>query len=179
MKMLQTILVCFCFLGAAQLASSQTKPASIPGFYNPATGKFTTHIESNAKAQPDASTGTNIFFREQFNITITNYDQPSSYQAVCTVTLASDDEGGYSETAAIPATASGGSWTCVVPILTLWKLQTPTTDSIYASVSVDIYSPTATPVAGYIPVYRESTQSLSLTQPGNAQTIVNNILFQL
>ncbi len=179
MKMSQVILVCICFLGAAQLASSQTKATAIPGFYDPTTGKFTTHIASGAKAQPDsAATGTSIFFREQFNITITNYDQPSSDQAVCSVSMSSDDAS-YSDSAAIVATPNGSGWTCVVPILTDWTLQTPTTALIYVSVSVDIYSPTATPVNGFFPSYRESSQSLTLVQPGNSQTVENAMAFSL
>jgi hypothetical protein len=182
MKMSQMFLVCVCFLGAAQLASSQTKATAIPGFYNPTTGKFTTHIDAGARAQPastPATTATPIFFREQFNITITNYDQPSSWQAVCSVSIGSDDEGGYGESAAVVATAVGSGWTCSVPILTLWMLQTPATDSIYADVSVDIYSPSATPVNGYYPAYRESDQSLTLPQPGNSQTVENAVAFSL
>jgi hypothetical protein len=183
MKLPQTFLVCLCLLGATQLALSQVKePAAhtIPGYLDPATGKFTTRIAPAATASKDAQaevTGTSIFFREDFQISVANYDQPGS-TAVCSVSMASSGDADYyydyEDEASVPATPTGGGFSCDVPVLTLWTLQTPTSDTITASVTVTIYSQT-TPV----PIYRSSTQSLSLAQPGNAQTVVNTVHFQI
>ena len=180
MRMPHAFLVCVCLLGATQLTWSQTKAAVIPGYYNPTTGDFSTHIASSATAQPDvqaALTGTSIFFREDFPIKITNYDQPASAQVVCSVTLILEgDANPFSEIAQAPAAYSGGTWSCDVPVLTLWTLKTPGTDAIIASVSVTIYSqisPTAPTIL------RESTQSFSLTVPANTATVENNVTFQL
>jgi hypothetical protein len=184
MRMSHAFLVCVCLLGATQLAWSQTKAAAIPGYYNPTTGEFTTHIASSARPQPNAEaalTGTSIFFREEFNITISNYDQPTTAQAVCIVTMYSfgDSNGStFGETASTPATLNGNTWTCDVPVLTLWTLQTPTTDSISATVAVDIYSSNST-VPGGLLLMRESSQSMTLAQPGNTQTAENSIFFHL
>lgn len=186
MKMPQTVLVCLCLLGATQLAKSQVKQSAahtIPGFLDPATGKFTTRIAPNVHKNDAAATGTSIFFREDFQISISNYDQPGT-TAVCEVSMSSyGDTIGvyYSEDESVAATAVGGGFTCDVPILTLWTLQTPTTDGIDAYVSVTIYTPGQTSPTTLAPtVYRSSTQSLpSLTQPTNGQTVVQTINFQL
>lgn len=179
MRMPHAFLVCVCLLGPTQLAWSQTKAAAIPGFYNPTTGEFTTHIASSATAQPAAVlTGTSIFFREDFPITITNYDQPAGAQVVCSVTMLSelDANGTFSEIASAPAVYSGGTWSCDVPVLTLWTLKTPATDEIIAGVSVTIYSQIS-PTAPTI--YRQSSQSYILTVPANTATVENPVSFQL
>lgn len=185
MKMSQAFLFCVCLLGATQFAWSQTKGATIPGFYNPTTREFTTRSASSAPAKPDTQTalaGSGVFFREQFNITIANYDQPSSDQAACSVSMDSygDSNGAsYHETASVPATSNGSGWTCEVPVLTLWTLESPTTDSISVTVDVYIYAPNQTAVDELLPNLRESEQSLTLSQPGNTQTVVNTLTFQL
>jgi len=181
MKLLQAFLVCLCLLGATQLAFSQVKePAvhTIPGFLDPTTGNFTTRIAHAPTATGDAQaevTGTSVFFRETFQISIVNYDQPGT-TAVCSVSMSSydDSNGFYEDDATVPATPSGSGFSCNVPLLTLWTLQTPATDMISASVTVTIYSQT-TPV----PIYRSSSQSLTLAQPGNTQTAVNTVKFQI
>ena len=169
MKMPHAFLVCVCLLGAGQLASSQTKAAAIPGYYNPTTGEFTTHIASGATAQPDvqaALTGTSIFFREDFPIKITNYDQPAGAQVVCTVTMIEegDANAGFSEIAQVAAVYSAGTWSCDVPVLTLWTLKTPATDTITAQVSVTIYSQISTTAPT---IFRQSNQTFLLTVPAN------------
>ena len=179
MRMPHAFLVCVCLLGATQLAWSQTKPTAIPGFYNPTTGEFTTHIASNATAQPQAApTGTSIFFREDFPITITNYDQPAGAQVVCSVImlLEGDANAGFADSASALAVYSGKTWSCDVPVLTLWTLATPATDRITANVSVTIYSQIS-PTAPTI--YRQSTQSFILTVPANTATVQNNVAFHL
>ena len=179
MRMPHAFLVCVCLLGATQLAWSQTKPTAIPGFYNPTTGEFTTHIASNATAQPQAAlTGTSIFFREDFPITITNYDQPAGAQVVCSVEIfeEGDANAGFSDSASVPAAYSGGTWSCDVPLLTLWTLKTPATDMISASVSVTIYSQLSSTAPT---IYRESSQSFTLTVPANTATVENHVAFEL
>lgn len=179
MRMPHAFLVCVCLLGATQLAWSQTKAATIPGYYNPTTGEFTTHVASSATAQPQAAlTGTSIFFREDFPITITNDDQPAGAQVVCSVEMfeVGDANGSFSEVASVAAVYSGGTWSCDVPVLTLWTLKTPTTDQIDASVSVTIYSQISTTAPT---IYRQSGQSFLLTVPANTQTVENNVSFQL
>lgn len=185
MRLPHALLLCVCLLGVTQLTWSQTKATAIPGYLNPSTGTFTTRVSSSATPQPDAEAalaGTGIFFREQFNITITNYDQPTSDLVACEVSMSSTGDSNSSyfhELEVVPATASGGNWTCSVPVLTLWTLQTPGSDSIYATVSVYIYAPGQTAVDGLLPSLRESDQSMILTQPGNTQTVMNNVSFQL
>ena len=183
MKLLHAFLVCICLLGATQLAWSQVKESAdhvIPGYLDPKTGKFTTQIASGAKAKPDAqATGAGVLFREQFDIAITNYDQPSGSTVVCSVGLNSygDAGGDYSETASVTATTTGTGFSCTVPVLALWTLQNPTMDTIEASISVSLYSGSSPSVLNL--TERTSTQSLSLTQPGNTQTVVNSINFTL
>lgn len=184
MKMTQAFLVCICVFGATKLASSQVKAptaAAIPGYLDPATGKFTTRIASAPTVPPDAQgqpavAGTSVFFREDFQIQIQNFDQPSNATVICSVEMTSFDANGYfSESASIPATVTGGGWSCDVPVLTQWTLQNPNSDTISATVSVMIYTQT-TP----LPVYRSSTQTLpSLTVPANTQTVVNSVSFKL
>jgi hypothetical protein len=184
MKMPQAFLVCACLLGATQLAWGQTaKPSvpQIPGYLDPTTGKFTTQVASNATVQPQAAlSGTSVFFREDFQVSIANFDQPTNSQVVCSVTMlsTSDSNGVFEELYSVPGTQTGSGWYCEVPVLTLWTLKTPATDTISASVAVTIYSqysPTTTPE-----VYRQSTQSLgTLSVPANTQTIVNSVSFQL
>jgi hypothetical protein len=178
MRMPHAFAVCVCLLGATPLIFSQTKAAAIPGYYNPATGEFTSHIASSAAAQPQAAyTGTSIFFREDFPITITNYDQPPGAQVVCAVSMFSvGDINAFSEIAEASAVYSGGTWSCDVPVLTLWTLRTPATDLISASVSVTIYSQISTTAPT---ILRQSTQGFSLTVPANTATVENNVSFQL
>jgi hypothetical protein len=184
-RMPHAYLICICLLGAAQLGSSQTQTAPIPGYYNPTTRQFATRLDPTAALHPDAQaaiTGSSVFFREQFNITITNYDQNPGDSAVCAVSIDSfgdTNSAGYHDTATTPATLSGNNWTCSVPILTLWTLQTPGTDSISVEVDVYIYPPNQTAVAGELPSLRESSQSMTLSQPANGQTVTNNVTFQL
>ena len=179
MKLPQAFLACFCLLGATQLAWSQVKEpgvSAIPGYLDPTTGKFTTRIapatQRNAQA---AVTGTSILFREDFQVSIANYDQPGS-TAVCSVYMSSggDANGTYEEEASVAASSVGGGFSCDVPVLTQWTLQTPGSDTIFASVTVSIYSQTSP-----VPIYRSSTQTLSLAQPGNTQTVVNSIAFKI
>jgi hypothetical protein len=179
MRMPHAFLACVCLLGATQPTWSQTKATTIPGYFNPATGEFTTHAASSAAATPQATlTGTSIFFREEFLITITNYDQPANAQAVCNVSISTADaNGGFEDTASVAAVSTGGGWSCDVPILTLWTLKNPTTDLIVAGASVTIYtqvSPTAPPL------YRTSVQpGLTLSVPANTATAVNSLSFSL
>jgi hypothetical protein len=174
-----------CLLAAAQLALSQTKPASIPGFYNPITGEFTTRVTSHAKpaASPAAATtGTTILFTEDFPITITSKDQPSTATVVCTVSLAGEEIGtgqpsAHSEIASSLATNSGGTWSCDVPILASWVLQNPTTTLVSAGVTVAFYSGTSvTSLPGLI---RESIQNVPVTLPANSATVQNPVSFVL
>jgi hypothetical protein len=179
MRMPHAFLACVYLLGAMQPARSQIKAAAIPGYLDPTTGAFTTRVASSATPTPQVSlTGTSVFFREDFPITITNYDQPSNAQVVCTVSMLSlgDANGTFSDAASVAATPSGGGWTCDVPVLTLWTLKTPATDTITGSVGVEIY--TQTPAAG-LAITRESSQSFSLTIPANTATIENSYTFQL
>jgi hypothetical protein len=188
MKLTQAFLVCLCVLGATDLAWSQVKePAGrpIPGYLDPATGKFTTRIAHAATAQPDPAAGvssTSVFFREDFQIYIANYDQKGT-SAICSVDMTSyDDAGGtYDEVSSVFATAVGSGFSCDVPVLTLWTLQTPTTDMITATVTVTVYTPNSqtSPVLIYPGGYRSSTQSLTVAQPANGQTAVNSIKFSL
>lgn len=155
---------------------------AIRGYLNPATGQFTTRIAPDANAQPGAlpeattHTGTALFFREDFQITVQNYDQPSNATAVCEVYMSTYEGGNddYSDDLSVPATATSGGWTCDVPILTQWTLQTPTQDTISASVSISIYSQ-STPV----PIGRSATQSFTFAVPANTQTITNTVNFRL
>jgi hypothetical protein len=187
MKLSQALIVCVCLLGATQLVKSQVKESAahgIPGTLDPATGKFTTRLGSaNTQTSPEvagSTASTSVLFREDFHISITNYDQ-SGTTAVCSVDLTGGDAGGsYEEEASVSAAASGGTFSCDVPILTQWSLQTPTTDSVYAAITVTIYTAgSATGAFGTPTVYRMSTRSLTLTQPGNTQTVVNNVNFTL
>ena len=185
MKVTQAFVVWLCLLGATQLAWSQVKePAAhaIPGYLDPKTGKFTTQITPGATAQPDAqaaATSTSVFFREQFNIAIANYDQSSGSTVVCSVEMSSygDAAGDYEESASVTATATGNGFSCDVPVLTLWTLQTPTTDTISASITVSLYSGSSPSLASL--TSRSSTRSLTLTQPGNTQTVINTINISL
>jgi hypothetical protein len=179
MRMPSAFLACVCLLGTMQPARSQTKAAAIPGYLNPATGEFTTHVASSATPTPQVSlTGTSVFFREDFPITITNYDQPANAQVVCSVSMltVADANGLFSDGASVAATSSGGGWTCDVPVLTLWTLKTPATDTITGSVTVAIYTQTS---AAGLAITRESSQSFSLTVPANTATVENYYTFQL
>lgn len=188
MKLSQALIVCVCLLGATQLVKSQVKESAahgIPGTLDPATGKFTTRLGlAKTQTNPEvagSTASTNILFREDFHISITNYDQ-SGTTAVCSVEMYSSDGGGegYDEEASVSAAASGGTFSCDVPILTQWSLQTPTTDNVYASITVTIYTAgSATGALGTPTVYRMSSRSLTLAQPGNTQTVVNNVNFTL
>jgi hypothetical protein len=180
MRMPQAFFVCVCLLGVTQLAwsQSQNKVPAIPGYYDPLTGQFTTHIASGA-AHTDAQaalTGTSTFFREDFQVKIWNYDQLTDAQVTCSAVITTVDTNGlFEDSYSVPSVSSGGSWTCDVPVLTLWTLQNPDTDVLHASVSVTINGGSGFCCAST----RTSSQSFSLTVPGNTQTIVNNVVFQL
>jgi len=178
-------------MGETQFALSQNNPATanpgnfnatgpkaIPGFYNPATGEFTTHVASSATPQSDAQaalTGTSLFFREDFQIKIWNYDQSTSAQVSCTASIETADTNGvFEDSYTVPAVLSGQNWTCDVPVLTLWTLQNPGADAMSAVVSVEING-----VSSGTGPARVSTQSFSLTVPGNTQTVVNSMIFQI
>ena len=190
MRMSKAIFVCVCLVGLTQLVWSQNKDLGafqekgIPGYLNPRTGTFTTRTQRSAVTPgvtPDFS-GTPIFFREQANITITNYDQPSNVLVVCHADIDSfsDANSGWFDSADVVATASGNTYTCNVPILTLWTLQTPTTDRLQLCVSVDIIQVFTLGSVSSPQSTRSSQQPcLDLAQPANGQTVVTSFTFQL
>jgi len=146
----------------------------IPGYLDPRTGTFTTRTQDSG-VKPQATpelTGTSILFRVQFNITITNYDQPSGAQATCYAFIREEGDPNYfADWVTYPATQSGNTWTCNPPILTLWTLQHPNNDSVYACVNVDFYKvlPGLPPDVFYA---RESDQPcLGIPMPSNGQTV--------
>jgi len=187
MKRRSAILFCLCLVGLAQLVWSQNRAArvshekGIPGYLDPRTGKFTTRVDDSAlnAAKPEL-TGTTILFREQFNITITNYDQSSSDAVACEATIDSDDDpnGDFYEDAMVFATRSGSTYTCDVPILAQWTLQTPGSDTIYAYVYVDfLKGVTIGPASTYFEVRESDQPRFALPVPSNGQTVVTNLGF--
>jgi len=188
MRVSKTVFLCACLVVLTQLVWSQNKGIGafqedgIPGFLNPHTGKFTTRAqESGVKAHPQLS-GTSLFFREQFNITITNYDQPSSALVVCEASISTYDDanGEFDDDATVTATLSGNTWTCDVPVLTLWTLQTPNSDSLNACVYVTVIEPFSVGSVSQAVNVRDSDQPCqTLGVPANGQTVVNSLTFQL
>jgi len=187
MRMSKVVLVCICLVGSTQLVRSQDKgigafqDKGIPGFLNPHTGTFTTRAPGSNGGQISSLTGTPILFREQFNITITNYDQPSNSLVVCDAHIStSDANSGFYDSATVTATSSGNTWTCDVPVLTYWTLQTPGSDTVTACVDVSILQLFTLGSVTEAESGRESEQPcLTLAQPGNTQTVVTNFTFEL
>jgi hypothetical protein len=188
MRMSKAIFVCVCLVGLTQLVWSQNKDIGafqqkgIPGYLNPRTGTFTTRTQGSAVTPGGDGQfpGTAIFFREQANITIQNFDQPTNALAVCHVDISSSTEFGWFDSADVSATSTANGWTCNVPVLTLWTLVTPNTDKLTLCVSVDILQVfTLGSVSQAVSARTSSQPCLSLSQPANAQTVVNTFTFQL
>ena len=186
MKSSQLFLVCLAFLGSTQLGKSQVKrPAAIPGYLDPATGKFTTQLAPAAAeqaAQPNAAaaTGTSVFFREVFSITIQNYDQSANSNVVCAASITTYESGSgysYTDVASVTASPYGNGFTCNVPVLTTWTLNTPASDSI--SVTLTVTSVPSGASTNSIGPGRTSFQTFTIAVPGNSQTVYNNALFTL
>jgi len=190
MKISKAVFICVCLAGLTQLVWSQNRSSEafqdkgIPGYLNPRTRTFTTQAQdSGVKQEATAGfTGTPIFFREQANITITNYDQPTSGVTICRAQISSisDANIGFSDSQSVTASLSGNTWTCDVPVLSLWTLQTPTTDSLSLCVSIEIVQLYTLGSFTTAESARESSQPcLTLPMPANAQTVVTNFTFQL
>ena len=190
MTLSKAIFVCACVAGLTQFLWSQNSgfgishEKGIPGYLDAQSGKFSTQIQGSgghAAATPEL-TGTPVFFREQFNITISNFDQPSNALAVCYAEISTFDDanGAFDDSASVTATLSGGTWTCDVPILTLWTLKTPGSDSISACVHVSIFQAYSVGSATEAVDSRDSSQPcLTLSVPANGQTVVNTSTFNL
>ena len=187
MRMSKAIFVCVCLVGLTQLVWSQNKGTGafqekgIPGYLNPHTRTFTTRAQGSGVQGPEF-TGTAVFFREQANITINNYDQTTNSLAIChaDITSIGDANSGWYDSADVVATLSGGTWFCDVPVLTQWTLQTPATDQLELCVSVDIISLHTLGSLTEAQSSRSSSQPcLTITQPANGVTNVQTFGFQL
>ena len=185
MRLSKALFVCVCLVGLTQLVWSQNNGLGIshgkgiPGYLDPRTGKFTTQTQNhggNAEANPD--TGTAVLFREQFNITITNYDQPTTGLVACNANISTDDSGTgiWYDEAAIVATKSGSNYSCDVPILTSWTLANPGSDTIYACVKVNFIQGFSNNGATALESFRDQEPPcMSLSVPGNGQTVKTNV----
>jgi hypothetical protein len=190
MRISKAVFVCVCLVGLTQLVWSQNKgigafqEKGIPGYLNPHTGTFTTRAQGSGVKPQDCTgtcTGTGVFFREQFNITITNYDQPPSALVVCSANISSNDANeGFFDTQTVTATLSGNTWTCDVPILTYWTLKTPATDTVFACVDVSIFQLFTVGSVTQAEDARDSSQPcLDLPQPGAGATVITQLTFLL
>lgn len=179
MRMRQLMVASVCLIGLTQLGWSQDRASSekgIPGYLDPRTGTFTARIP--AKAAAAVYSGTSLLFREQFNITITNYDQNTADTVACSADIYEYDDanGEFYDSASVIATKSGSTYTCDVPVLTLWTLQTPTTDSISACVDVSFYEGFTIGPANAAEVVREQDPPcLTLSVPTNDQTVITTL----
>lgn len=150
----------------------------IPGYLDPKTGTFT------AKANRETSTptsGTPIFFREQFNVTIDNFDQSTSDLVVCDAHIETfDSTGDWYDDAVSVATKNGNNFTCTVPILTQWTLLSPTSDTITACVTVTfIQNYTLGGVTQPNTARSSAPPCLTLPVPANGTTVNNSLTFML
>lgn len=178
-------LVCVCFVGLTQLLWSQNPvigenhEKGIPGHLDPRTGMFTARVQhpvANEAGGPPLS-GTSVLFREQFNFTISNLDYAPSL-VVCEAYIYEngDANGEFYDDAVIFATKNGNTYTCNVPVLTQWILQTPTTDTIYAYTYVYFeQGVTIGSAPAYLQVRESEQPSMQLSVPSNGSTVVNTI----
>jgi hypothetical protein len=96
-----------------------------------------------------------------FQINIADSWIPSSSTIACEVTLNVQGESTtFRETAALTATRTGNSASCVVPIYYSWLLQDRMTDTI--SLTYDVAVPPETTLSPTLP-YRENSQAGSIT----------------
>jgi len=182
MKASKAILVCVCLIGLTQLVWSQNQgfPASRDGgiarYLDSRAGMLTPQAQRAADASPEL-TGTSILFREQFNVTVTNDDQSTSDAVTCVLEISTEDYNGYfDDTARVFATRSGSTYTCDVPVLALWTLQTPTTDSIYACLKVSFAEGiTVGPNSTAYIVRHQEYPCQTLSVPGNDQTVITTV----
>jgi len=186
MRLSKALFVCVCLVGLTQLVWSQSNSfgashgKGVPGYLDPRTGKFTTQVQNHGGdtgANPDA--GTAVLFREQFNITITNYDQPTTnVLVVCSANISSygDPNGYYYDDASIVATQSGKNYTCDVPILTSWTLQNPGSDTITAYVTVDFVQVfTLNGTSAIESIRRQEPPYMTLPVPQNGHTVITTL----
>lgn len=177
MKTSKAVLVCVCLIELTGLVWSQNATLlNSPGRFGPRTGAFATRAPAMGAVAATLS-GTSILFREQFNLTITNYDQSTSDVVACEAHITTSDTNGYFyDDAAVIATKSGSTYTCDVPVLTLWTLQDPTTDSISACVRVSfVEGITVGPKSKVEQVRRQKLPCLNLSVPTNDQTVTTTL----
>jgi hypothetical protein len=190
MKISTLLLACGCLAGLTQISFGQNtriigpiQQKGVAGYLDPKTGVFTARIHPVPAAGKESNsepTNSSYFFREQFNITINNYDQPTSATVYCSVDMDTFDEstGDWDDSNEIIATRSGNNWTCDVPVLVSWTLGNASEDTIGASVSVDV-------VNGQInnfefnAVRSSHPPALTLPVPATGSTVINNVSITL
>jgi hypothetical protein len=190
MRISKLIFVCACLIGLTQLVWSQNQhlfpskqSSGIPGYLDPRTGKFTTQIQKSGvgTGENEELAGTPVLFRVKFNITINNYDQPAGSITSCHASIDTEDPlGFYSDDAVIIAAKSGGGWTCTVPILVSWTLQTPNSDTISACYGVEVFQVVS--VGSVQEAFSGRTSSppcLSIPVPTNTSTVTEDVTIVL
>jgi len=187
MRLSIALFVCVCLVGLTQLVWSQNNGLGIshgkgiPGYLDPRTGKFTTQVQNHggdAVANPE--TGTAILFREQFDITVDNLDQPTkNVLVVCEADIGTYDSGSgtsWYDSASIVATLSGSNYTCDVPILTSWTLASPGSDTITACMHVEFIQAYSVGGVSAAEDFRDQEPPcLSLPVPANGHTVTTDV----
>jgi hypothetical protein len=175
MRMSKVIFVTlFCLVGLTPLvwSQSQDQPLAngaavrqnhgVPGFLDPQTGTFTTHLQTASPTVQLPNT-TRVIFRLIFPISININDQPAGNSVACDVDIFTSDNS-YSDSGSVVGNASG----CTVTILAQWDLATPNTDTIFVSFGISS--------SGTGTSRRTSHALASIPVPNNGQTITEPII---
>ena len=133
---LSTILViCVCLIGLNDVLWGQSAGRGIRGYLDPQTGTFRVLPHATADAVPPPTT--NFSGKFVFNFTITvdaSIAATAKIECVATAFLEDNLTGGnpniITEQAAVVATRSGSSASCIVNIPYSWNLATGSTDKV-------------------------------------------------